>query len=76
VTIAFTKGKHPLIDKLGYPIAYKRATGINWTAVRKMRKMELFLMDSVPELTTKNIGSSPIFLIITHMTLFAMWFTG
>jgi hypothetical protein len=37
-------------------------------------KIELFPRDSVPELNTKMLGNSPIFLIITHMTLFAKWF--
>jgi hypothetical protein len=37
-------------------------------------KTELFPMDSVLELNTKNLGNSPSFLTITHMTLFAKWF--
>jgi hypothetical protein len=36
--------------------------------------MELFLKDFVPELDTKNIGNSPSFLTITHMTLSASRF--
>jgi hypothetical protein len=31
-------------------------------------KMELFPKDFVPVLTTKNLGNSPIFLTISHMT--------
>jgi hypothetical protein len=31
--------------------------------------MELFLKDFVLELNTKNLGNSPSFLTITHMTL-------
>jgi hypothetical protein len=36
--------------------------------------MELFPMDSIPELNTKNLGISPIVLTITHTTLSAKWF--
>jgi hypothetical protein len=36
--------------------------------------MELLLKDIVPELNTKNMGNSPIFLTITHKTLSARWF--
>jgi hypothetical protein len=36
--------------------------------------MELFPKEFVPELTTKNVGNSTSFLIITHMTLSAKWF--
>jgi hypothetical protein len=32
-------------------------------------KTELLPKDSVPELSTKNLGNFPIFLTITHMTL-------
>jgi hypothetical protein len=35
---------------------------------KKKVKTELFLMDSVLELNTKNLGSSPSFLTITHTT--------
>jgi hypothetical protein len=31
--------------------------------------MGLFRYDYVPELNTKNLGNSPIFLFVTHMTL-------
>jgi hypothetical protein len=31
--------------------------------------MELFPKDSVPELNIKNLGNSPSFLTLTHMTL-------
>jgi hypothetical protein len=36
--------------------------------------MELFPMDSVPELNTKNLGNSPCFLTITYTTLSTKWF--
>jgi hypothetical protein len=36
--------------------------------------MELFPNDFIPELNTKNLGNSPIFLSITHTTLFAKQF--
>jgi hypothetical protein len=36
--------------------------------------MELFLMDSVPELNTKKLGNSLSFLTNTHMPLFAKRF--
>jgi hypothetical protein len=36
--------------------------------------MELFPKDSVPELNTKKLGNSPIFLNITNMTLSAKQF--
>jgi hypothetical protein len=36
--------------------------------------MGLFPMDSVPELSTKNLGNSPRFLSVTHMALFTKWF--
>jgi hypothetical protein len=36
----------------------------------------LFGYDSVPELTTKNMGNPPSFLSITHMTLSAKRFRG
>jgi hypothetical protein len=36
--------------------------------------MELFPMDSVPELKTKKLGNSHRFLTITNMTLFAKQF--
>jgi hypothetical protein len=36
--------------------------------------MELFPKDSVPELNTKNLGNSSIFLTITHTTLYAKRF--
>jgi hypothetical protein len=39
-------------------------------------KTELFSMDSVPKLNTKNLGNSPIFLTITHMTLSAKGFVS
>jgi hypothetical protein len=32
-------------------------------------KMELFPMDSIPELNAKNMGNSPTFLSVTHTTL-------
>jgi hypothetical protein len=35
---------------------------------------ELFPKDFVPELNTKNLGNSPSFLTIKHMTLSAKWF--
>jgi hypothetical protein len=37
-------------------------------------KMELFPMDSIPEMNTKNLGNSPRFLTITHTTLYPKWF--
>jgi hypothetical protein len=37
-------------------------------------KIELFPMDSVLELNTKNLGNSSRFLTITHMTMSAKWF--
>jgi hypothetical protein len=37
--------------------------------------MELFPKDFVPELSTKNLGNSPRFLTITHMTLSTRRFT-
>jgi hypothetical protein len=37
-------------------------------------KIELFPMDSVLELNTKNVGNSSRFLTITHMTMSAKWF--
>jgi hypothetical protein len=36
--------------------------------------MELFPKDYILELNTKNLGNSPRFLIITHMTLSAKRF--
>jgi hypothetical protein len=36
--------------------------------------MELFPKEFVPELNTKKLGKSTIFLTITHMTLSAKWF--
>jgi hypothetical protein len=42
--------------------------------VRKKTKTGLFSYDSVPELNTKNMGNSPSFLSITHMTLTAKRF--
>jgi hypothetical protein len=36
--------------------------------------MELFPKDFVPELNTKNLGNSPSFLTISHMTLSAKRF--
>jgi hypothetical protein len=36
---------------------------------KEKAKTELFSMDSVLELTTKNLCNSPNFLTITHMTL-------
>jgi hypothetical protein len=36
--------------------------------------MGLFGYDSVPELNTKNLGNSPRFLSVTHMTLSAKRF--
>jgi hypothetical protein len=36
--------------------------------------MELFPKDSIPELSTKNMGNSPSFLTITHATLSARRF--
>jgi hypothetical protein len=36
--------------------------------------MELFPIDSILELNTKNLGNSPIFLTISHMTLSAKRF--
>jgi hypothetical protein len=38
--------------------------------------MELFPKDSVPELTTQNLDSSLIFLIITHTILSTKRFRG
>jgi hypothetical protein len=35
---------------------------------------ELFGYDSVLGLNTKNLGNSPYFLSITHMTMSAKWF--
>jgi hypothetical protein len=37
-------------------------------------KTELFPVDSILELNTKNLGNSPCFLTITHMTLSTKWF--
>jgi uncharacterized protein with WD repeat len=39
-------------------------------------KTELFATDSVPELNTKNLGNSLIFLTITHTTLSTKRFGG
>jgi hypothetical protein len=36
--------------------------------------MELFPKEFLPELNTKNMGNSIIFLTITHTTLSAKWF--
>jgi hypothetical protein len=36
--------------------------------------MELFPEEFVPELNTKNLGNSTIFLTNSHMTLSAKWF--
>jgi hypothetical protein len=36
--------------------------------------MELLPKDFLPELSTKNMGNSPSFLTITHMTLFTKRF--
>jgi hypothetical protein len=36
---------------------------------KETEKMGLFGYDSVPEMTTKNLGNSSSFLSITHMTL-------
>jgi hypothetical protein len=36
--------------------------------------MGLFHYNSVPELTTKNMGNSPRFLSVTHTILSAKWF--
>jgi hypothetical protein len=41
---------------------------------KEKAKMELFPKDSVPELTTKNLGNSPSFLTNTDMTLSAKRF--
>jgi hypothetical protein len=38
---------------------------------KEKAKMELFSIDSVLELSTKNLRNSPSFLTITHMTLSA-----
>jgi hypothetical protein len=46
-------------------------TIIKQTAVRKKAKTGLFQSDSVPELNTKDLGNSPIFLPISHMNLSA-----
>jgi hypothetical protein len=43
---------------------------------KKKPKMELFLMDSIPNLHTKNLGNFPIFLTITHITPSAKRFRG
>jgi hypothetical protein len=37
-------------------------------------KTELFPMDSVSELNTKNLDNSPSFLTTTHTTLSTKWF--
>jgi hypothetical protein len=39
-------------------------------------KAELFPKDFVLELNAKNMGNSPSFLTITHMTLSSKWFRG
>jgi hypothetical protein len=41
---------------------------------KEKEKIESFLKNSVPELNTKNLGNSSIFLTITHTTLFAKQF--
>jgi hypothetical protein len=41
---------------------------------KEKAKTGLFAYDSIPELNTKNMGNSPIFLSVTHMTLSAKRF--
>jgi hypothetical protein len=41
---------------------------------KEKEKAELFQMDSIPELNTKNLENSPSFLSVTHTTLFAKQF--
>jgi hypothetical protein len=74
VTIAFTNGKHPFINKL---VIIKGLQKSYWNKVNSSKenvKTELFPMDSISELSYKNMGNSPSFLTITHMTLSAKWF--
>jgi hypothetical protein len=39
------------------------------TAVREKQKQNKFSYDSVPELNTKKLGNSPIYLTNTHKTV-------
>jgi hypothetical protein len=47
---------------------------IKMNSSKEKAKMGLFRHDSVPEITTKNLGNSPSFLPVTHTTLSTKWF--
>jgi hypothetical protein len=40
---------------------------------KEKAKTGLFLLDFISELNIKNLGNSPRFLSITHMTHFSQW---
>jgi hypothetical protein len=55
----------------------KNITNRNWNeenSSKEKAKTGLFGYNSVTELNTKNLGNSPSFLSVTHMTLSPKWY--